>query len=193
MTSNRHLRGLTVLLLTMLPGYLACRPPDADLVRHMVNRLAGLAARLVGSPNEVAIESHIQEAATRYGISPGLIAAIIEAESDFNPRAVSRRGARGLMQLMPETAARLGVEDPFDPRENIEAGVRHLRSLMDQFGNDLPRVLAAYNAGEHAVVGHRGIPPYRETQRYVRRILRRLDRDDAVTPGARQGRRPSLG
>jgi len=80
------------------------------------------------------------------------------------------------MQLMPKTAATLGVDDPFDPRANIEAGVRHLRALMDRFGNDLPLVLAAYNAGEVAVIKYRGVPPYRETRAYVKRILKRLDR-----------------
>ena len=118
------------------------------------------------------------EMAKRYGVPADLIVAIIEAESSFNPRAVSRRGARGLMQLMPATAATLGVGDPFDPRENIEGGVRHLRALMDQFNNELPLALAAYNAGGPAVIAHRGIPPYRQTRQYVSRILRRLDLDD---------------
>ena len=109
-----------------------------------------------------------------------LVAAVIEAESDNNPRAVSRRGARGLMQLMPKTARTLGVRDPFDPRANIDAGVRHLRALMDRFGsNNLPLVLAAYNAGEVAVIKHRGVPPYRETRAYVKRILKKLDRRTA--------------
>jgi soluble lytic murein transglycosylase-like protein len=80
------------------------------------------------------------------------------------------------MQLMPKTARTLGVADPFDPRANIDAGVRHLRALMDRFGNDLPLVLAAYNAGEVAVIKHRGVPPYRETRAYVKRILKKLDR-----------------
>ena len=127
------------------------------------------------------IDAVISAVATRYGISEDLIAAVIEAESEFNPRAVSRTGARGLMQLMPETAAMLGVSDPFDPRENIEGGVRHLCSLMDRFNGNLPLVLAAYNAGERAVISHGGIPPYRETRQYVNRILRRLARDEAKT------------
>ena len=108
------------------------------------------------------------------------MAAVIEAESEFNPRAVSRRGARGLMQLMPKTAKTLGVDDQFDPKENIEAGVRHLRALMDRFGDNLPLVLAAYNAGEVAVIKHRGVPPYRETRAYVKRIMKRLDRTRAA-------------
>jgi len=127
------------------------------------------------------IDAVISAVATRYGISVDLIAAVIEAESEFNPRAVSRTGARGLMQLMPETAAMLGVSDPFDPLENIEGGVRHLCSLMDRFNGNLPLVLAAYNAGERAVINHGGIPPYRETRQYVNRILRKLAGDEAKT------------
>src|SRR5688572_14824335 len=118
--------------------------------------------------------AHIRDVAARYGVSPRLVAAIVEAESEFNPRAESRKGARGLMQLMPATATSLQVEDAFDPRANIDGGVRHLRRLMDRFDGDLPVVLAAYNAGEQAVIRHGGVPPYRETRRYVRRILRRI-------------------
>src|SRR4029453_14288790 len=102
--------------------------------------------------------------------------------SDNNPRAVSRRGARGLMQLMPKTAKRLGVEDPFDPKENIEAGVKHLRAMMDRFDNNIPLALAAYNAGEVAVIKHRGVPPYRETRAYVKRIMKRLARIPSAHP-----------
>jgi soluble lytic murein transglycosylase-like protein len=126
----------------------------------------------------------IKEAADRYGVAEELIAAVIEAESQFNPRAVSRRGARGLMQLMPETAATLGVTDPFSPRENIHGGVRHLRSLMDRFDNNIPLALAAYNAGHVAVIHHGGIPPYPQTRAYVSRILRQLERNEANRPAA---------
>src|SRR5207237_10427381 len=104
--------------------------------------------------------------------------------STCTPGAAAVTGARGLMQLMPKTSAIPGVSDPFDPRENIEAGVRHLRSLMDRFDGNLPLVLAAYNAGERAVIGHRGVPPYRETRQYVKRILRRLEREGAKTSDA---------
>jgi len=177
--TGRQLLGAWVLLLAILPVYGASRMP----VRHEV-------ARLITAP--AVFDSHIEDAATRYGVSPDLVAAIIEIESQFNPRAVSRRGARGLMQLMPATAASLGVGDPFDPRENIDGGVRHLRRLMDRFGNDLPLVLAAYNAGAQAVIHHGGIPPYYQTRQYVKRILRRLDRDGARTgepkPGAQSRR-----
>ena len=128
----------------------------------------------------VEIEAHIREVAVRYEIPPILVAAIVEAESEFNPRAVSRRGAQGLMQLMPGTASSLRVSDSFDPYENIEGGVRHLRSLMDRYHGNLPVVLAAYNAGEQAVIVYRGVPPYPETRRYVNRILRRIGRADLV-------------
>src|SRR2546425_6633107 len=109
----------------------------------------------------------IAEASERYAVPERRIWAVIRVESSFDYRAVSPKGARGLMQLMPETAALLGVQDSFDPRENIDAGTRHLRALMERFRHDLRLSLAAYNAGERAVVSFRGVPPYPETQDYV--------------------------
>jgi len=114
----------------------------------------------------------IAEAAARYAVPERLLWAVIRAESGFDPRAVSPRGARGLMQLMPETAAILGVRDPFNPRENIHGGARHLRGMMERFRYDLPLAIAANNAGERPVVSYRGIPPYPETREYVARVLR---------------------
>ena len=114
----------------------------------------------------------IAEASARYGVPERLIWAVIRVESGFDPRAVSPRGARGLMQLMPETAAVLGVRDVFNPRENIHAGTRHLRGMMDRFHYDLPMAIAAYNAGDRPVAAFRGIPPYPETRDYVARVLR---------------------
>src|SRR6267142_4067323 len=114
----------------------------------------------------------IAEAAARYAVPERLIWAVIRVESGFDHRAVSSRGARGLMQLMPETAAILGVRDSFNPRENIHAGTRHLRGLMERFRYDLPLAIAAYNAGEKPVAAFRGIPPYSETREYVARVLR---------------------
>ena len=115
--------------------------------------------------------AEIAEAATEYGVPRRLIEEVIRAESAFNASAVSAKGARGLMQLMPATASMLGVRNSFDPRENIRGGVRHLRTLIDRYGNNLPLALAAYNAGEQAVNVYGGIPPYPETQQYVRKIL----------------------
>lgn len=125
------------------------------------------------------IKAHIEDASARYGVDPRLVAAIIAVESEFDPYAVSRRGAEGLMQLMPRTAASYDVQDSFDVRDNIEGGVRHLRRLMDRFRNDIPLALAAYNAGEQTVIAYRGIPPYRETRRYIARVLYRYDPDAA--------------
>ena len=122
-------------------------------------------------PDLAPYAREIREAAERYGVEEALIKAVIRVESGFNSRAVSPKGARGLMQLMPGTASMLGVRDSFDPRQNIDGGVRHLRGLIDRFGNDLKLALAAYNAGEQAVVNNGGIPPYRETRDYVTRIL----------------------
>lgn len=113
----------------------------------------------------------ISDAANRYGVNPDLVQSVIRVESAFNPSAVSRKGARGLMQLMPQTASSLGVRDSFNPGQNIDGGVRHLRNLIDRYGGNLPLALAAYNAGAQAVDWYRGIPPYPETQLYVRRIL----------------------
>ncbi len=119
--------------------------------------------------------TEIKAAAERYGVPERLVQAVIRVESGFNSRAVSVKGAQGLMQLMPETASMLGVRNSFDPQQNIDGGVRHLRGLIERFGNDLPLALAAYNAGEKAVVSYRGIPPYQETRDYVTRVLYHYD------------------
>jgi soluble lytic murein transglycosylase-like protein len=113
----------------------------------------------------------ITEFCQKYQVDFALIKAIIRAESGFNPIAVSRKGARGLMQLMPETASRVNVSNPFNPRENIEGGVRHFKYLLSLFNNDLKLSLAAYNAGENLVSQLGAIPPYRETIEYVQRVL----------------------
>ena len=178
----RHALGLGVLLLTIVPAYayFGSRPqPDSEIMK-MAREAIEASDSSVEVPEIVEIEAHIREVAVRYDIPPILVAAIVEAESEFNPRAVSRRGARGLMQLMPGTASSLQVSDTFDPYENIEGGVRHLRGLMDRYHGNLPLVLAAYNAGEQAVMAYGGVPPYRETRRYVSRILRRIGRADLV-------------
>ena len=116
-------------------------------------------------------DSLISEFSKKYQVDFALIKAIIRAESGFNPAAVSRKGARGLMQLMPETASRLNVSNSFNPRENIEGGVRYFKYLLSLFNDDLRLSLAAYNAGENIVAEVRSIPPYRETVDYVKKVL----------------------
>jgi soluble lytic murein transglycosylase-like protein len=114
----------------------------------------------------------IFKASEKYNVNYNLIKAVIKAESNFNPQAVSRAGARGLMQLMPKTAYAYQVQDSFEPESNIEAGVRYLRYLLNLFQGNLHLALAGYNAGENAVIKNKGIPPYPETRTYVQRVLR---------------------
>jgi soluble lytic murein transglycosylase-like protein len=115
--------------------------------------------------------AEIDAAAARYGIDPGLLRGVVRQESGFDPRAHSAAGAMGLTQLMPATAASLGVSDPYDPAQSLDGGARYLRQMLDRFGNDPAKALAAYNAGPGAVARFGGVPPYAETQSYVRNIL----------------------
>jgi soluble lytic murein transglycosylase-like protein len=115
--------------------------------------------------------AEIDAAATRYGIDPGLLGGLVRQESGFDPRAHSPAGAMGLTQLMPATAASLGVTDPYDPAQALDGGAKYLRQMLDRFGNDPAKALAAYNAGPNAVARYGGVPPYAETQNYVRNIL----------------------
>jgi soluble lytic murein transglycosylase-like protein len=116
------------------------------------------------------IDSAIEQAAARHNVDPNLVRAVVKVESNFNPNAVSRKGAMGLMQLMPSTARQLKVKNPFDPEQNVDAGVRHLKQLLESYGGDIKLTLAAYNAGAGAVARSSGVPRYAETQNYVRRI-----------------------
>ena len=116
------------------------------------------------------IDAAIDEAASRHNVDPNLVRAVIKVESNFNPNAVSRKGAMGLMQLMPQTARQLRVENPFDPQQNVDAGVRHLKQLMESYGGDVKLTLAAYNAGQGAVARSAGVPHFAETRNYVKRI-----------------------
>jgi Transglycosylase SLT domain len=116
------------------------------------------------------IDAAIDQAAARHNVDPSLVRSVVKVESNFNPNAVSRKGAMGLMQLMPSTARSLNVSNPFDPQQNVDAGVRHLRRLLDSYGGDVRLSLAAYNAGSGAVARSAGVPHFRETQNYVRRI-----------------------
>ncbi len=120
------------------------------------------------SPQE--IDAAIDQAASRHNVDPNLVRAVIKVESNFNPNAVSRKGAMGLMQLMPQTARQLKVANPFDPQQNVDAGVRHLKQLMENYGGDVKLTLAAYNAGQGAVARSAGVPHFAETRNYVKRI-----------------------
>ena len=126
------------------------------------------------STGDAGVDRFIVESSNRHGVDPVLIYSIMHRESSFKKFALSHKGARGLMQLMPATAARLGVRDIFDPRQNIEGGVKYMRILLNMFDGDVRLALAGYNAGEGAVLKYgRSVPPYRETQEYVRRISQR--------------------
>lgn len=179
--------GVAVLPSGLLPAVdtRVAPSPGSFLVPRQLTQPVGRAGSsavssvdVVASPSSVASStdpfyaSLVERAGARYGIHPRLLHALIQVESAYRPDAVSPAGALGLMQLMPATARRYGVSDPFDPAANIDAGTRHLRMLLESFGPGYEiRALAAYNAGEAVVRRHRGIPPYPETRRFVRRVL----------------------
>ena len=179
------------LVLVVVLGGLLARPVCADIysyvdkdgVIHFSNVPTHYRFRLYASETRLDYKSYfstydrlINQASRKHGVDSFLIKAVIRAESDFDRHAVSKKGAQGLMQLMPETAKQLAVTDSFDPDENINAGVRYLRRQLDNFDNNVALALAAYNAGENAVRRYgRRIPPYKETRTFVDRVLRYWD------------------
>lgn len=132
-------------------------------------------AKLAPTP-KVDVHQAVAEASDRYRLDPDLLDSVIRAESGFNPHAVSPKGAQGLMQLMPDTASKLGVPNAFDPEANVDGGTRYLRELLERYNFDLIKALAAYNAGPHRVEQYKGVPPYRETRHYVASIVRDFNR-----------------
>lgn len=155
-------------LIKLLEKALSASGSNSDLAELLGN---------YGSKNSTAssgkssFESIIQSASRKYDVDADLVKAVIQNESNYEADAVSSAGALGLMQLMPATAESLGVENPLDPAQNIEGGVKLLRELLNQFGGNLSNTLAAYNAGASAVMQYGGVPPYQETQTYVKRVL----------------------
>jgi len=154
-----------------------CVEPVDPTVKPPAQRLPGqqLAARAKvkpSSPERVKVEALVNQIAPNYGLQPALVLAVIEAESNFNDQARSPKDAQGLMQLIPATAERFGVQDPYDPVQNLRGGMAYLRWLLAYFQGDVRLTLAGYNAGEGAVVRHGGVPPYAETRAYVDRITR---------------------
>ena len=145
----------------------------------------GDARRIASRPHPASgeIAKLVRSLAPRYRLDPNLVLAVVEVESNFNPTARSHKNAQGLMQLIPATAERFGVRDVWDPEQNLRGGMAYLRWLLDHFDGDVKLALAGYNAGEKAVERHGGVPPYKETQAYVRRILRRLGADEASDTG----------
>lgn len=128
---------------------------------------------IASAPDGSDVVALATAAARRHKLDPDLVLALVQVESGFKPRAVSPKGAQGLTQLMPATARELGVKDAFDPAQNIDGGARYLSKMLARYGGDVMRALAAYNAGPGAVDRHRGVPPFRETRQYVRRVLER--------------------
>jgi soluble lytic murein transglycosylase-like protein len=150
--------------------------PTADILGYEAIETPLAPAPIPVPTPAVPLGAVMDAAGSRNNIDPDLIASVIRAESGFNPGAVSRKGAQGLMQLMPQTAASLGVQNAMDPADNVEGGTRYLRDLLDRYHNDLLKTLAAYNAGPQSVEQYHGVPPYRETRAYITRIIQDLNR-----------------
>jgi soluble lytic murein transglycosylase-like protein len=149
-------------------SYVTAKPAGSGISSSLNPGYQNLARGRQVTPAEV--DKAIDEAAQTHNVDPNLVRALIKVESNFNAHAISRKGAMGLMQLMPQTARTLNVSNPFDPKQNVDAGVRHLKDLLNSYNGDVQLSLAAYNAGQGAVARNNGIPPFTETRNYVKRI-----------------------
>lgn len=151
-----------------------------------------IAVQAAPAPASNDIGHIVDQTAARNQLDPALVNSVIRAESNFNPRAVSPKGAQGLMQLMPSTATKLGVKNAFEPAANVDGGTRYLRDLLVQYHGDMAKALAAYNAGPQRVLQYRGVPPYRETHAYVTRVIRDFNRRKvAQNPSLKPATRPA--
>jgi soluble lytic murein transglycosylase-like protein len=148
----------------------------------LVRSVVSTAHPAAGTPAPPALDAAVRQIAAEHSLPPELLHSVIQVESNYNPAAVSPKGAQGLMQLIPATARRFGVSDSFDPVENIQGGAKYLKYLLDLYQGDYPRALAAYNAGEKAVAKYGGVPPYAETQHYVAQVQKRIENAKPAVP-----------
>src|SRR5579864_6516276 len=165
--------------------------PTTDIVRFDRDNTP---QRRTGVPATGAqdVNAAVSAASTRHQLDSDFITSVIHAESSFNPHAVSPKGAQGLMQLMPGTASKLGVENPFDPAANVDGGTHYLRELLDYYHGDMAKTLAAYNAGPQRVAKYHGVPPYRETHAYVAKIIREFNRKKLAEQRAQVAHKKTL-
>ena len=186
---QKSVRGLFVFVLIVCVSTLALNKkhaniPTAETKKVTIKIIPPSAAKnlaktqpeyrlksVFGKKGEHLLHPIILQTANRYQMDPALVNAIIMAESEYNPRAVSKKGARGLMQLMPATAAALGVKDSFNPEQNLDGGVRYFKQLVNRFDGDVKLALAAYNAGSRKVRLYRGVPPFKATKRYIKKVF----------------------
>ena len=172
------LQGTTRLFFNSAPSSGFVDVPTAEItnVQRIEVPAAAPAPVATSAPTAANVGEIVSSAGTRHQIDPDFLNSVIRAESNFNPGAVSHKGAQGLMQLMPGTANKLGVKNAFEPADNIDGGARYLRELLDLYNGDAAKALAAYNAGPHRVQQYGGVPPYRETHSYVAKVIRDYNR-----------------
>ena len=168
----RWLFIVVVILVVFVPRLYGDQKHSEPVVEKSMASKQGTTSESVnGKKTERLFHPIILKAATRYKVDSALIKAIIMVESSYNPKAISKRGAKGLMQLMPKTARLLGVRDSFNPEQNINAGVRHFKDLLNQFKGDVKLALAAYNAGSRKVRKYQGVPPFKATRYYIKKVF----------------------
>ena len=174
------------------PAITAANPaPRVQAAQPALMPTAALPPKTFSILDRAAVDKLVNGAGERHQIDPDFISSVIRAESGFNSRAVSKKGAQGLMQLMPQTASQLGVANSFDPNANVEGGTKYLRELLGKYNFDVAKALAAYNAGPHRVEQYRGVPPYYETRAYIARIIRDFNRQKLAENAALRAKKTS--